>query len=481
MSRWSPFAFGTLKEIPFPSWAIPFTILFFCLIWRGYEKHVDHSVGIMRSSHIPFLLQTEKAKIPRNAQVLFGGSSVSKGFNPYYMDTLLNMPTSTVWHNGGSPWEFHKILKKYPKECQHVRVVVHDLDMWMLRNTRLGSPLILPGNGHVHSLYTWKGGFLLLKEITDWLPPNDTLKISRIEAILPYRCSIRNISKHIQDSKTAGKQFLTYQNFGNNYKKAIDSLGPPKPTGNRAGIPLRLDNRDLCVVNKNEFHYDIAKYYPYYQKAFSKIFNDKNGYNPATYRDIFIEAEKLATQNKVPLNNQEGQITNVLPFEEQARKNILEFVEYCRKQGIFVVFHIPPKWKPYLGRCPGHLPTWDTAQDIGEFKFLIFVDELNSLSNCTVVNLDAFQSLYPEKPTELFMRDSHHIASFHGPAVYMNWIADQMLNDPKIAAALKTSRKPEEFFVKKYVKKGYKKVASYFKKKKENDVKIAQPQRNPVK
>ena len=92
---------------------------------------------------------------------------------------------------------------------------------------------------------------------------------------------------------------------------------------------------------------------------------------------------------------------------------------------------------------------------------------------CTVVNLDAFQSLYPGKPTELFLNDFHHLTPFHGSAgyrdgygaiAYMDWLSGQMLNDPKIAAALQTPRKREEFFVKKYTKEMRRTIAGYFKK-----------------
>jgi hypothetical protein len=105
---------------------------------------------------------------------------------------------------------------------------------------------------------------------------------------------------------------------------------------------------------------------------------------------------------------------------------------------------------------------------------------LEKQPNSKVLYLKNFNDIIPDVDNSELIIDTIHTTA-KGTTVYTNWLADQMLNDPKIITALKTQRKPEEFFAKKYAKKSYQKMTSYFKKKTETNVKIAQPIGNPVK
>jgi hypothetical protein len=120
------------------------------------------------------------------------------------------------------------------------------------------------------------------------------------------------------------------------------------------------------------------------------------------------------------------------------------------------------------------------STDSGKQKYLKLLSELNGRSNCSVITLRSLQEIVPNISDEELFRDHYHMTP-KGSAFFTPWLANQMQKDPNIITALKMRQKLEEFFIKKYAKKSYRKMTSYFKKKTETNVKIAQPSNNPVK
>jgi hypothetical protein len=161
--------------------------------------------------------------------------------------------------------------------------------------------------------------------------------------------------------------------------------------------------------------------------------------------------------------------TGNMEIDDGMIQSARDIIDFCKKKGIYVVIVATPM----IQGSPYALPNIYST-DPGKQKYLKLLSELNGRSNCSVITLRSLQEIVPNIDDDELFSDQTHMTP-KGSAFFTPWLADQMLKDPNIITALKTPRKPEEFFVKKICKKGYKKVTSYFKKKTDTDIKIAQP------
>jgi hypothetical protein len=197
-----------------------------------------------------------------------------------------------------------------------------------------------------------------------------------------------------------------------------------------------------------------------YDTPYEKFFYDLVKEKPITPEDKYYDSLIRYYTQSYRVDNEKVQ-------------EVHKFVNYCASLGIYVVINVMPNSFEIRDSMPS--PTTDNPD---ERKFLVVLDDLNSLPNCSVITMRDRNTLKQQDKT--IFHDPIHL-SVTGAEVYTNWLADQMLKDQKIMTALKTPRKPNEFFVKKYAKKGYRKFAGYFKKtKNEKKVMIAQPQKNPM-
>jgi hypothetical protein len=229
-------------------------------------------------------------------------------------------------------------------------------------------------------------------------------------------------------------------------------------------LPMRFSIRDIRKYNN-----PVGKFMDDEEHWFGSWFAKKNeSFTKNIQKNITVFREKDKNGTSYI-----GQTNNGL--EESLIPEAVGLLEYCRKKGIFVIFSIYPR------ETSREFPCGNKLSSI-EYKYLASMRELQNQPDCVVIIADNFSDILPEprnyekEPALTF--DNVHM-THEGATIYTNWLADQMLNDPKIMTAFKKTRKPEEFFVKKYVKKGYRKITSYFKKK-ETSVTVAQPVNPPI-
>ncbi|MDR2409039.1 MAG: hypothetical protein LBE13_13125 [Bacteroidales bacterium] len=375
-SHWSPFAFGTLKEIPFPSWALPFTLLFFCLIWRGYERNYLPTSPIQ--DMLTAFVNTERSHNPKRPEILITGSSLNRcGIYVKVMENITKNRVASTTISGGTAWEMQRIMMRYHHFFNNTKIIIYNVSPSSLYQSSC----------HPRRLHLRRWGER--KSIID----NQGKNISFVQSLLPTRYSIKTIYCDLQFNEP-------YENFFYTNRK-----------------PIASENKS-------------------YQKAVRDYATN-------------YECDNIRIQE------------------------LYEFIKYCTNQGMYVIVNVMPN----DFAIPDSLP-FPNTDDPGKRKFLVVLDELRLLPNCSVITMKDRNVI--KHPNKIIFYDPFHMTNV-GAEVYTNWLVDQMLKDQKIVTALKTPRKPEEFFAKKYTKKCYMKIANYFKKKTDTDVKVAQPQGNPVK
>jgi hypothetical protein len=376
--HWSLFELKTLKEFPFPSWVVPFTVLFFCLIWRGYERNYLPTSPVEYS--LTVFVNTERSSTPKKPEILITGSSLNRsGIHAKVMENKIKKRIACTAISGGVAWEMQRIMMRYPHFFNDTKIVIYNI-----------SP---------SSLYK--------------------------SSCHPRRLHLRQLGERA--------------NIVNNEHKNIDFITSCQPTR----YSIRTIYQDLKFnVPYEKYFYDIANKKPlsHEDKDYNRLIN--------TY-------------------------TKNYKCDNDRIHEVHDFIKYCTDQGIYVIINV----MPFIFDIPDSLPESNTA-DTDKRKFLVVLEDLKLLPNCSVITMQDRNVLrHPDK--EIFF-DPIHLTN-DGAEVYTNWLADQMLKDQKIVAVLKTPRKTEDFFVKKYAKKSYRKFASYFKKETETNIKIAQPAGNPVK
>ncbi len=138
--------------------------------------------------------------------------------------------------------------------------------------------------------------------------------------------------------------------------------------------------------------------------------------------------------------------TTVPICSSEAMSITLDMVQYCKEKGIHLVLLIAPTWRGF-NNFPEQSSIARRDQD-----FLGFINHLHANSNCTVVVARHFEDILPNiNPGDCFF-DAIHMSD-KGATIYTNWLADQMLADPKIVKALNTPRVPEPNLLVKCYKK----------------------------
>ena len=200
-------------------------------------------------------------------------------------------------------------------------------------------------------------------------------------------------------------------------------------------LPLKFPLRSINDSIKNP----AIDYYA--QKWWTRLPNTK-------------EQQKL---KKTAQKDLQYQKSHLKAYSHESEDVIKGFIHYCQSRNIFVVIHTTP----VLRWAPPHVPTGEPLTE-ADHHFLAFYAELESMPNCALICLRTLREIKPREDDTKFFGDRKHMTK-EGATVYTNWLADQMRQDPKIAAALKAPRKREEFFVKKYAKQSWQTVAGYFK------------------
>jgi hypothetical protein len=212
-------------------------------------------------------------------------------------------------------------------------------------------------------------------------------------------------------------------------------------------------------------------------KKNADIDENYNGIERATLKRHCTNEQKKKMEANVIKYGEDSNIQRHLSsYSDDFDCDVRRLLTYCRSKGIFVIATIPPVWY----KCHPYKPDGELTES--DHRFLALISFLEKQPNGKVLYLKNFHDIIPDADDSELLVDTMHTTA-KGATVYTNWLADQMLNDPKIMTALKKPhkpRKPEEFFVKKYAKKGYRKIAGYFKKKTITDVKVAQPPNNTV-
>ena len=382
--RFSPFGFVTLEGLPKIPWALPFVILFFCLIWRGYERNVD-AARIIHGAASCFTYRIRVEKKPLPEILILGGSTNGRGIVRDVLANRLKQPVAKATVSTGWLWEAHQILKRYPEETKNVKLVCINF-----RGTHLR---------HAPYLRSFQNGntFHALKDVTDMSSEN-----------LLFFKNLRNRFKEFPNQK-----------FPNQSPLFLPMKLPVKRIvqfAKEVPFDLHEDQWDVCIK--------------------------------MTDKTMLAKWRKAQASSKEPESHLEK-------YSDEMEAAIWDFVNYCQSRDIFVVFNITPT----LYKFPALKPEGKVLTE-ADHRFLALCQALERAPNCAVVYLKNFHVLDPQANDTMLMYDQVHM-TLKGATIHTNWLADQMLNNQKIVAVLKTPRKPEEFFVKKYAKRALRPVAKW--------------------
>ena len=368
--QFSPFGFATLQGLPKVPWALPFVILFFCLIWRGYERNVDSARTLTGAiSSFTYRIRVEKAAPPD--VLILGGSTSGRSIVSGVLAEKLKRPVAKAAVSNGWIWEAHQVLKKYPEETKNVKLVCINF-----QSHRLGIPTHKRGfqNGNT---------FHALKDVTDLSVKN----FSFIYNLLNREKKLRNKSPFF--------------------------------------FPMKLSVRTIAGFSREPAIDQDERIWATYPRMTSK--------------KLLASWQEVQARSKEP----ESHLKN---YSDETEESVWDFVRYCQSRGIFVVFNIKPTW--YKGDARKPEGTKFTEAD---YRFLALCMALEKTPNCAVLYLKNFRELAPNVDERELFYDQGHL-TLTGATIYSQWLADQILSDPKITAALETPRKREEFVVMKYAR-----------------------------
>ena len=281
IKSWSPFSFSTLKELPRPTLPFLLTPVFFVLLYvmSGFLENcipvppLDGSIG-------PFLYN-ERPTEPRKCRVLILGSSANGlGLSKTQLQDNLEIPVGKATVDGCWLWEAERILKKYPKETQYVKLVFLDF-----RSSLLGND--------IHEFKFQNGNtFKYLGDPFDSSPDNVRI-MNKLE-----------ISQ--QRSKTGGDALISLSFF--------DQMLPTKIPVSALWDQRRFkDDHETCWNNEN-------------------------------YKNGKIELQdQLETKTQSVLTIPETE-AYMRKYSQNTEEALWNFVLYCQSRDIFVVLNITPSW-----------------------------------------------------------------------------------------------------------------------------------------
>lgn len=374
----SPFAFETLEEIPWPTWTVPVTLLFFCLIWRGYAKNIDSSYLI--SSELAYYVHRERGDSPLKPEMVVLGSSLpGMAIHSNTLSQKFNCRVAKICMGVCSIRESANILKKYEDVFQNCKVLLVEFSQISVCHDKR-EPL--------------KKRFHFLKKTFDLRYSYMGLPLA--DRLLPMRHSLKEI------------------------RAAQDKINSCNKLGHEA------------IWHDKRYH------------AINKKYVDNIQTNIERYR----ENAKKGNPN-----------TRIWDLAPELCQEAQELIDYCKTKGIFVVFFVTPM--ETLASTPIKAGLPETY-----YQYFATLTALQNRPDCMVSVASNFSDImsprdYSKEPALTF--DSIHMTE-EGATIYTNWLANQIQKNPSVMAALNTPRVKEEFFVKKYAKKGYRKMASYLKK-----------------
>ncbi|MDR3110489.1 MAG: hypothetical protein LBU65_12525 [Planctomycetaceae bacterium] len=177
LRRWSPFAFGTLKEVPLPNLSLIFALFFFLILVAGLvvDKSSPVSAVLLRdleSGEIQKFVQTERSKNPKHPQIVVAGSSMLMGIHTNELQKRTGMNVAKMMLLGGNVTEVHKLMQMFSEELSSAKVFFLEL-----APERLG---LRNGAGYVRPA---------LKRYCDWNEKSDIL-------FHPPRISVADLFKN---------------------------------------------------------------------------------------------------------------------------------------------------------------------------------------------------------------------------------------------------------------------------------------------
>ena len=224
VKRYSPFGFETLKEVPWPTWAFPFVVLFFCMFWRGYERNFHHVAWKISDSVGKFVVGQMKKDAKKPQLMVLGSSSNGNAVDTSLLFSATHCPTEMAVMGMGNVWGALRILKKYDHLMDEVRVVCIDIH---------------PDSFSYYSVFGYGVHFFCLRSWNDLLFPNETLDIPLHQRLLPLKHPLRDL--FIGEEYNVVKPEIV--------PKYVDAMNKNRsryadPTGKwTAHIPNKLDPR----------------------------------------------------------------------------------------------------------------------------------------------------------------------------------------------------------------------------------------------
>lgn len=201
--------------------------------------------------------------------------------------------------------------------------------------------------------------------------------------------------------------------------------------GNEAGNTQEHQRRMLLLENFNETSGTLTRKIEIVRKPFSlfiKSFRaERDG--PGPYEKIWYDQkyadahqqERQELQEKWEKIQYEGYDTNDWSFGLNAdhkkipSETVGEFIDYCEKNKIYVVFILPPKWRG---------SEWRLCE-----KYQAYLREINELPHCSVIQCPNFSTIQPTLKDEDCLLDNRHMTEY-GATVYTKWLLDQLYSSP---------------------------------------------------
>ena len=254
----------------------------------------------------------------------------------------------------------------------------------------------------------------------------DAGTLSECLAILKkYEAGCQNTKIILVDFNRVGND-VSSENWRLNHLKRMQLLS----------IPSTFQERCTLILNGNQnlFRRPFYEFYKLYIPPRTSPNPFESTWHDPRYAKAKVpEREQLKEHRRKIQEEGEGPIDWNCPMfgglnvqmQPIPHETVETFLDYCRSQGIFVVFNLPPTWRG---------AEWKLCEE-----YEAYLEVLDTLPDCMVIRTPNFDSIDPDSEDESCFFDRWHMTEY-GATTYTNWLVDQMLNSDKIKEHLKASQ-----------------------------------------
>ncbi len=180
LKRLSPFEFATLKEFPWPTWAVVFAVVFSYLltwqVWYRFDYFFDGSI-----LHRTFVTQQLDSITRQTADIILVGSSLARSLDLNTLEYRTGRKSLRFNAGNANPWVSYRLFEKYERFVDKPRILLMDFSSGFFDN---------PSRCKIHRHYLQNVG----RRTDFWCRPYEWNRQSFTEKFFPKKQPLRSFA-----------------------------------------------------------------------------------------------------------------------------------------------------------------------------------------------------------------------------------------------------------------------------------------------